>query len=188
MYSLKMCRVIDAGNRAIGLAASWLVLLAVLISSGNALSRYWLDTSSNAWLELQWYLFSAIALLPAGYALLSNQHVRIDVLYVRLSPRVRSWIDVWGGVLFLLPVCLTIGILSWPMFVESFVRHEMSGDAGGLLRWPVKLLIPLGFLLLVLQGISEILKHIAFLRGVGPDPAAQPATGEESPYAAPHTL
>ena len=177
-YLLPLCRAVDAANEAIGRAVSWLVLLAVVIGSGNAVVRYLLDTSSNAWLELQWYLFSAIVMLCAGYALLRDEHIRIDVISARLPSRLRSWIDILGGIFFLLPVCLVIGLLSWPAFVESYVRHEMSGDAGGLIRWPVKLLIPIGFLLLALQGVSEIVKRIAFMTGVGSHPAERPSGPE----------
>jgi TRAP-type mannitol/chloroaromatic compound transport system permease small subunit len=174
LYCLRFCRVVDAVNESIGRAVSWLVLLAVIIGSGNAVVRYLLDTSSNAWLELQWYLFAAIVMLCAGYTLLRDEHIRIDIISARLPGRLRSWIDILGGI-FLLPACLVIGILSWPAFVESYVRHEMSADAGGLIRWPMKLLIPIGFLLLALQGVSEIIKRIAFLRGVGSNPAARPS-------------
>jgi TRAP-type mannitol/chloroaromatic compound transport system permease small subunit len=173
-FLLKICRLIDTASDRIGRAARWLVLVAVLVSSGNAVVRYLLDTSSNAWLEVQWYLFSGIVLLCAGYALLRNEHVRIDIFFGRMPGRARSMIDILGGVFFLLPICLVIGILSWPMFIESYVRHEISGDAGGLLRWPVKLLIPVGFFLLASQGVSEIVKRIAFLAGLMPDPAERP--------------
>ena len=115
---LKICRLIDIANDRIGRTAYWLVLVAVIISSGNAAVRYLLNTSSNAWLEVQWYLFSAIVLLCAGYVLLCNEHVRIDIFFGRLSTRQRSWVDILGGVFFLLPICLVIGILSWPMFIE----------------------------------------------------------------------
>ena len=138
---------------------------AVLVSAGNAVARYALNTSSNAWLEIQWYLFSAVFLLCAGYTLLKNAHVRIDVLSGRLTPRARAWIDIAGGVFFLLPMAIIVLYLSWPMFLQSYVTHEMSSDAGGLARWYVKALIPAGFALLVLQGFSEVVKRIAFLRG-----------------------
>ena len=158
-------RLIDALNERVGRAVAWLVLAAVLVSSANAIARYALNLSSNAWLEIQWYLFSAIFLLAAGYALLHNAHVRIDVVSGRLSARARAWIDILGAIFFLMPMALIILYLSWPMFMQSYLGHEMSSDAGGLLRWPVKILIPAGFALLVLQGLSEIVKRIAFLRG-----------------------
>ncbi len=167
---LRVSRVIDALNERVGHLVYWAVLAAALVSAGNATVRYVFDTSSNAWLELQWYLFSAVFLLCAGYTLQHNQHVRIDVVNSHLPPRVRAWIDLIGGLFFLLPMASVIMVLSWPMFVDSYMRHEMSSDAGGLLRWPVKLLIPVGFLLLALQGVSEIIKRAAFLAGRIPDP------------------
>lgn len=165
---LTLARAIDALNLCVGRTVSWLVLVAVLVSAGNALARYGFDLSSNAWLEIQWYLFSAIFLLGAGWTLLRNAHVRIDVLSSRASERTRAWIDILGGVLFLLPMAILILYFSWPMFVQSYVGHEISSDAGGLVRWPVKLLIPAGFALLALQGVSELIKRIAFLRGIDP--------------------
>jgi TRAP-type mannitol/chloroaromatic compound transport system permease small subunit len=168
---LRLSRAIDWLNERVGHLVYWLVLAAVLVSAGNALVRYVFDTSSNAWLELQWYLFSTVFLLAAGYTFLHNEHVRIDVIYGHLPPKVRATIDLLGGLLFLLPMAIIIMVLSWPMVEDSYLRHEYSGDAGGLLRWPVKILIPIGFLLLVLQGVSEIIKRIGFLAGQIPDPA-----------------
>ena len=167
---LRLSRLIDALNERVGQTVYWLILVAVLVSAGNATVRYLFDMSSNGWLELQWYLFSAVFLLAAGYTLEHNEHVRIDLIFGRLRPRQRAWIDLVGGIFFLLPMAVIILALSWPVFVESYFRHEVSADAGGLLRWPAKLLIPAGFLLLSLQGISEILKRVAFLRGLIPDP------------------
>ena len=167
---LRLSRAIDALNERVGKLVYWLVLVAVLVSAGNALMRYTFDVSSNAWLELQWYLFSAVFLLAAGYTLLHNEHVRIDVIISRFSPQTRAWVDLLGSLFFLLPMAVVILVLSWPMFVESFVRHEYSSDAGGLLRWPAKLLVPAGFLLLLLQALSEIIKRVAFLLGRIPDP------------------
>ena len=152
----------------LGRIAIWGVLIAVLVSAANATVRYALNASSNAWLEIQWYLFSAIFLLCAGYTLLHNEHVRIDVISSRLSGRTRAWIDVIGTVFFLLPMVVIIGWLAWPFFLDSLVRGETSPNAGGLVRWPVKLLIPVGFLLLGLQGGSELIKQIAYLRGPHP--------------------
>ncbi|HCU53545.1 MAG TPA: C4-dicarboxylate ABC transporter [Gammaproteobacteria bacterium] len=163
---LAISRIIDAVNERVGRATLWLVLVATLISAGNALMRYTLNLSSNAWLEVQWYLFAALFLLAAGYTLKHNGHVRIDVLYGHLSARAQAWIDLVGGLLFLLPFSLLMVWLSWPGFTESLLRGEVSPDAGGLLRWPVRLMIPLGFALLGLQGVSEIIKRIAVLRGV----------------------
>jgi len=167
---LRISRLIDSLNEHIGQGTYWLVLVAVLVSAGNATSRYALNLSSNAWLEIQWYLFSAIFLLGAAYTLRHNEHVRIDVITGRLSPRTRAWIDVFGTLFFLLPIVLYIFWLSWPMVEDSYLRHEMSTDAGGLVRWPVKILIPIGFFLLALQGFSELIKRIAFLKGLIPDP------------------
>jgi TRAP-type mannitol/chloroaromatic compound transport system permease small subunit len=164
-FLLSIARAVDNLNRIVGRAAAWLVLAAVLVSAGNAVARYALDMSSNAWLEIQWYLFSAVFLLCAGYALLRNAHVRIDVLSGRWTPRTRAWIDIAGGVFFLLPMALIVLYLSWPMFVQSYATNEMSSDAGGLARWYVKALIPAGFALLVLQGFSELVKRIAFVTG-----------------------
>jgi TRAP-type mannitol/chloroaromatic compound transport system permease small subunit len=167
---LRLSRAIDALNERVGHLVYWLILAAALVSAGNASVRYAFDTSSNAWLELQWYLYSAVFLLCAGYTLLHNEHVRIDVIIGHLPPKSRAWIDLLGGVLFLLPMAVVTMFLSWPVVVESYVRHEFSADAGGLLRWPVKLLIPVGFLLLALQGVSEIIKRALFLAGHIPDP------------------
>jgi len=167
---LAVSRLVDRVNAGIGRAVSWLILAAVLVSSINATIRYILDTSSNAWLELQWYLFAAVFLLGAGYTLLRNEHVRIDILNSRLGQRGRAWIDILGGLFFLMPMALLIMYLSWSGFIQSFRLNEMSSDAGGLLRWPARLLIPVGFFLLSAQGISEIIKRIAFLAGAGPDP------------------
>lgn len=173
---LAFSRAVDAVNGVVGRAAGWLVLVAVLVSAGNATVRYLFDTSSNAWLELQWYLFSAVFLLCAGYTLLRNEHIRIDVVAGRLSRRAQAWVEVFGILFFLLPFVALVGWLSVPFVLESIRIHEVSGNAGGLLRWPVKLLLPLGFLLLGLQGLSELVKRAAFLAGAAPDPAA-PAPG-----------
>ncbi len=165
---LALSRAIDGLNERVGRAVMWLVLVAVLVSSGNALFRYGLNMSSNAWLEIQWYLFAAIFLLGAGYTLKHNGHVRIDILYGRFSPRTRALIDLAGGLLFLLPTAAIIAWLAWTGFAESYSIGEMSADAGGLPRWPIRLLIPVGFALLALQGISESIKRLAFLAGKGP--------------------
>ena len=164
---LSLSRAIDALNERIGQGVKWLVLLAVLVSAGNAICRYGLDMSSNAWLELQWYLFSLIFLFGAGYTLKHNGHVRIDVLHGHFSPRTKAWIDLFGSLFFLLPIAALIAWLSWPLFMNSFSIGEMSSDAGGLLRWPIKLAIPIGFTLLALQALSEAIKRAAFLRGEG---------------------
>lgn len=162
---LAFSRVVDAFNERVGYIANWLVLLSCLISAGNAFSRYAFSISSNAWLEIQWYMFGAMILLGASYTLKKNEHVRVDIVYGHLSTRTQIWIDIIGGVLFLLPATIIIGWLAWPMFHNSFVQNEISSNAGGLLRWPIKLMIPLGFWLLTLQGLSEIIKRIAMLTG-----------------------
>jgi len=176
---LRLARLIDALNTAVGRTAMWLIVAATLISAGNALMRYSLDLSSNAWLELQWYLFAAVFLLCAPYTLLKNEMVRIDVVAGRLSRRTQVWIDVAGSLFFLLPMALLLMTLSWPGFVQSFVRDAVSANAGGLVVWPARLLIPVGFALLALQGLSELIKRLAFLVGVGPDPGAH--TPEKTP-------
>lgn len=168
---LALSRLIDGLNERIGRLVYWLVLLAVVISAGNASVRYLFHNSSNGWLEVQWYLFSAVFLLAAGYTLLRNEHIRIDVVVGRYSERALTWIDIFGTVVFLLPMSLVIMYLSWPMFMDSWTRNEMSSDAGGLIRWPVKLLVPVGFALLSLQGLSELIKRVAFLMGLIPNPA-----------------
>jgi TRAP-type mannitol/chloroaromatic compound transport system permease small subunit len=167
---LRLSGLIDALTERVGKAASWLILAATLISAGNAAVRYTLHTSSNAWLEVQWYLFAAVFLLGAGYALKHNQHVRIDVLSGRLSPRARAWLEILGTLLFLMPMALLILWLSWPVFVMSWTSGEVSANANGLRLWPARLLVPAGFALLVLQGVAELIKRIAFLRGLIPDP------------------
>jgi TRAP-type mannitol/chloroaromatic compound transport system permease small subunit len=162
---LQVSRAIDALNERVGRLAEWCVLLAVVISAGNALMRYGFSFSSNAWLEIQWYLFGAMFMLGAPHALKRNEHVRVDVVYGNLPPRLRLWVDLLGGVLFLMPAVLIIGWMSWPLFYESWRSGEVSGNAGGLIRWPIKLLMPLGFGLMALQGLSEIIKRIAALSG-----------------------
>src|ERR1039457_4441750 len=170
---LRISGLIDALNEHVGRLSYWLILVMVLVSAGNASVRYAFDRSSNAWLEIQGYLFSAVFLLCAGYTLLHNEHVRIDVIAGRLSKRAQAWIDIFGCVFFLLPMALVIMWLAWPVFMDAYTHHEISGDAGGLVRWPVKLLMPVGFFLLALQGRSELIKRIAFLLGLIPDPVEQ---------------
>jgi TRAP-type mannitol/chloroaromatic compound transport system permease small subunit len=167
---LKFSALIDAVNERVGKASTWLILLVVLVSAGNAVMRYAIDWSSNGLLEIQWYLFSAVFLLGCGYVLLKNEHIRIDVIVSRLSPRSQNWIDVFGLVVFLLPMALIILYLSWPVFMNAWTTDEMSPNPGGLIRWPVRLLMPVGFLLLTLQGFSELIKRIAFLAGAAPNP------------------
>ena len=167
---LRISALIDAINERVGRSVYWMVLVAVLVSAVNAIIRKLFNVSSNAWLELQWYLFSAIFLLCAGYTLLRNGHVRIDVLAGRLSPKAQAWIDIFGTLFFLLPMTLMLTWLSWPYFLHSFQDNEISGSAGGLIFWPARLLMPVGFGLLALQGFSEMVKRIAFVTGKGPDP------------------
>jgi TRAP-type mannitol/chloroaromatic compound transport system permease small subunit len=168
---LGLSRAIDALNEQVGKLTYWLILAAVLISTGNAIVRYTFNRSSNSWLEIQWYLFSFVFLFCAGYTLLHNQHVRIDVISANLSARGRAWIDVLGTILFLLPMAIAIMWLSWPVFLDAYRSDEVSTNAGGLLVWPGRLMLPIGFFLLILQGLSELIKRIAFLRGMIPDPA-----------------
>lgn len=158
-------RLIDQLNERIGRIVMWGVLVATLVASGNALAKHFLGQGSNAWLEAQWYLFGALFLLGAGYTLKHNGHVRIDIFHQRLSAKGQAWIDLLGGLLFLLPFAGLLAWLSWPLLAESWRIREMSPDDGGLLRWPVKLLLPLGFALLFLQGVSEIIKCIGVIRG-----------------------
>lgn len=168
---LSFSRGVDWINDQVGKLIYWLVLIAVLVSAGNATIRYSLNTSSNAWLELQWYLFSGIFLLGAGYTLLHNQHVRIDVISSRLSKRAQTWIDILGTLFFLFPMAIAIMYMSWPVFMNAITSGETSSNAGGLIVWPARLLVPVGFLLLVLQGTSEMIKRFAFLQGLIPDPS-----------------
>jgi TRAP-type mannitol/chloroaromatic compound transport system permease small subunit len=167
---LALSRAIDTLNERIGHAVYWLVLAAVVISSGNAVVRKAFDMSSNAYLEVQWYLFSAIFLLCSGYTLLKNEHIRIDVIVGRFSRRTLAWIDVLGTILFLFPMVALILYESWPWFVRAWNSGEVSPSAGGLILWPAKILVPVGFALLGLQGLSELIKRIGFLRGLIPDP------------------
>ncbi len=167
---LKLSSLIDSINQGIGKAATWLVLLVVVISAGNAVMRYSVNWSSNALLEIQWYLFSAIFLFCSAYVLLKNEHIRIDVVTGRFSARTQNWIDVFGILVFLLPMALLTLYLSWPVFMNAWTTGEGSPNPGGLVRWPVRLLMPIGFLLLTLQGFSELIKRIAFLTGKGPNP------------------
>lgn len=167
---LALSRAIDGLNEQVGKFTYWLILAAVLISTGNAVVRYSFNMSSNAWLEIQWYLFSFVFLFCAGYTLLHNQHVRIDIVSGFLSAKGRAWIDILGALFFLLPMAVAIMWLSWPVFLDAYRSGEVSTNAGGLLVWPGRLMVPVGFLLLVLQGLSELIKRIAFLRGIIPDP------------------
>lgn len=169
---LRFSAFVDRLNTVIGKAVSWLILAAVLVSAANAATRKLFSLSSNAWLELQWYLFSAVFLLAAGYTLLRGEHVRVDILYTRLPRRAQLWIDLLGTLFFLLPFCAITIMLSWPVVVAKFTSGESSGNAGGLILWPVWALIPAGFLLLSLQGLSQLVKTVAILAGRLPDVVA----------------
>ena len=167
---LRFSQGVDWLNRMIGKLAMGMILAATLISAGNAVVRKVLGTSSNAWLEIQWYLFAAVFMLGGGYAFLRNAHVRIDFISAKFGARVRNWVDVVGIVVFLFPLCWLMAYEGWPLFERAWVSGEMSSNAGGLVRWPVYLLIPLGFAILFLQGVSELIKRLAFLQGHAPDP------------------
>ena len=169
-FLLAISRAIDRLNELVGKTVFWLILAAVIVSAADAVLRYSLNMASNSWLELQWYFFGAIFLLCSGYTLLRNEHIRIDVVSSRLSPKTRNWIEIVGGLFFLLPMSIGIAVLSWPIFINAFESGEVSSNAGGLVRWPARLLIPVGFMLLSLQGISELIKRIAVMRGLIPDP------------------
>jgi TRAP-type mannitol/chloroaromatic compound transport system permease small subunit len=162
---LALSRAIDAVNQRLSYVADWLVLLSCLISAGNAFSRYAFSVSSNAWLEIQWYMFGALVMLGASYTLKRNEHVRVDIVYANLSTRRQIVVDIVGGLLFLLPATLILTYLSWPVFHNSWAEGEISSNAGGLVRWPIKIFLPLGFALLSLQGISELIKRFAMLSG-----------------------
>lgn len=167
---LKVSSAIDAVTAFIGRSVSWLILVAVLVSAGNAIIRKAFDTSSNAWLELQWYLYGAVFLLAAAYTLQRNEHVRIDIVTSNFSKRTRDWIDLLGHIFFLLPFCLLMLYLSWPFFINSFNNGEISLNAGGLTIWPAKLMILCCFVLLTAQAFSEIIKRWAVIKGVIADP------------------
>jgi TRAP-type mannitol/chloroaromatic compound transport system permease small subunit len=163
---LRFSRAVDAFNGTFGVVANWLVLLACLVSAGNAFTRYLYSANSNSWLEIQWYMFAAMVLLGAPYTLKMNEHVRVDLVYGMISERARLWIDIICGFLFLLPFCLIMIYFTWPWFVESWRIGETSSNAGGLIRWPVKLMLPIGIALMALQGLSEIIKRIAALEHI----------------------
>ena len=169
-FLLRISRLIDAISERVGRLTTWLVLFMAVISAANATVRYSVNWSSNSLLEIQWYLFSAVFLLCSGYTLLKNEHVRIDVISGHLSAKARTWIDIVGFVAFFFPMIYLFLHTGWPFFMVAFNGGEMSANAGGLIRWPVKLLLPVGFFLLGLQGISELIKRIAFLMGLIPDP------------------
>lgn len=189
---LKFSQYVDALSRLIGKVVIWFILATTVISAVNAIARKAFSIGSNAFLEIQWYLFAAVFMLGAGYAFLQNAHVRIDVLANKLSQRTRNYVDVVGIIVFLLPLCYFMISFSWPVVEGAYVSGEVSSNAGGLIRWPVYALVPAGFALLALQALSELIKRIAFLTGRGPDCLAhdahndaedhvQAATGDASP-------
>src|SRR3569832_1491362 len=167
---LAFSRAVDWLNALVGRYVLWLILASTLISAINAIIRKAFNTSSNAYLEVQWYLFAAAFLLAAGYTLFNGEHVKIDVIYHRLSKRTQMWIDVFGFVFFLTPMCVAVLVFGIPFFLKGFYSGEMSSNAGGLIRWPVFLMMPLGFALLLLQGWSELIKRLAYLGGHIEDP------------------
>jgi TRAP-type mannitol/chloroaromatic compound transport system permease small subunit len=162
---LAVSTAIDRLNEKIGNICNLLVLFACLLSAGNAMIRYAFDYSSNGWLEAQWYMFAILVMFGASYTFKKNEHVRVEIFYLFLSERGQLWLDMIGTLFFLIPSCLLLAYLSWPFFMQSYSVGEMSGNAGGLVRWPIKFVIPSGFVLLALQGVSEVIKRIAALKG-----------------------
>jgi TRAP-type mannitol/chloroaromatic compound transport system permease small subunit len=163
---LAVSSFIDWINEKVGFVTNFLVLLACVVSAGNAMTRYAFNLSSNAWLEVQWYMFAVIVMFGAAYTLKRNEHVRVEIFYVMLSERAKLWLDLVFTILFLVPICLLLAYLSWPFFKMAYDVGEMSGNAGGLVRWPIKFVLPAGFVMLALQGLSEIIKRIAALAGL----------------------
>ena len=180
-FLLAIAGLIDRLNERVGRTVLWLTLVVVIVSAGNAVVRKVFHTSSNAWLELQWYLFGAIFLLASGYTYLRNEHVRVDVLSSRFPAKVQVWIEIIGIVFFIFPAAGLIFWLSLPYFYDSWRLQELSSNTGGLIRWPAKLLIPVGFALLILSGVSKLIKCVAYLAGHGPNPLvpAQTKSAEE---------
>jgi TRAP-type mannitol/chloroaromatic compound transport system permease small subunit len=162
---LIISRGIDWLNAKIGAVCNFLVLLAVLVSAGNAMSRYAFSLSNNSWLEVQWYMFAVMVMFGASYTLRRNEHVRVEILYLLMSERAQLWLDLIGTLVFLIPICLLLAALSWPFFIESYRVGEWSQNAGGLIRWPIKFVLPAGFTLIALQGVSEVIKRAAALAG-----------------------
>jgi len=175
---LSISKLIDRCSTMLGSLMKWLILASVVISCVNAIARKIFDVGSNAFLEIQWYLFATSFLLAAGYTLLNNEHVRIDVISGRFSKRGQMWIDVMGFTLFLIPVCVAIIGLSMPVFLMAYQSGEVSANAGGLILWPIYMMLPLGFALLLLQAVSELIKRVAFLKGLIADPTLK--VGEKS--------
>jgi TRAP-type mannitol/chloroaromatic compound transport system permease small subunit len=184
-FLLKLSGRIDAFSERVGRVIMWLILATVLLSAGNAIARKAFHMGSNAFTDMQWYLFSGVFLLGAGYAFMKNVHVRIDFVSGRLTARGRSWIDIVGILVFLAPFCWIMIQMSWPLFVKAWQSGEMSQNAGGLIRWPVYLVLPVGMALLLMQSASELIKRFAFLRGLIPDPLVYGHAGNDSPAATP---
>src|ERR1700761_3259704 len=162
---LALSQAIDQLNEKIGYVCNLLVLLACLVSAGNAMIRYAFSYSSNGWLEAQWYMFTILVMFGASYTFKRNEHVRVEILYLMLSERGQLWLDLIGTLCFLIPACLLLSYLSWPFFYQAYAVGEISSNAGGLVRWPIKFVIPSGFVMLALQGVSEVIKRIAALKG-----------------------
>src|SRR5690242_9166636 len=162
---LGLSNAIDLLNEKLGNICNFLILAACVVSAGNAMIRYAFGYSSNAWLELQWYMFAIVVMFGASYTFKRNEHVRVEILYLMLSERGQLWLDMIGTLFFLIPACLLLAYLSWPFFHQAYVVGEISSNAGGLVRWPIKFVIPAGFVLLALQGVSEVIKRIAALQG-----------------------
>jgi TRAP-type mannitol/chloroaromatic compound transport system permease small subunit len=162
---LALSAAIDLLNEKIGYVCNFLVLAACIVSAGNAMIRYAFGYSSNGWLELQWYMFAILVMFGAAYTFKRNEHVRVEIFYLFLSERGQLWLDLIGTLFFLIPSCLLLAYLSWPFFYQAYAVSEVSSNAGGLIRWPIKFVIPAGFVMLALQGVSEVIKRIAALRG-----------------------
>ncbi len=162
---LGLSTAIDLLNEKIGYICNFLVLAACIVSAANAMIRYAFGYSSNGWLELQWYMFAILVMFGASYTFKRNEHVRVEILYLMLSERGQIWLDLIGTLFFLIPACLLLSYLSWPFFLQSYAVGEVSGNAGGLIRWPIKLVVPVGLVMLAIQGISEVIKRIAALQG-----------------------
>jgi TRAP-type mannitol/chloroaromatic compound transport system permease small subunit len=163
---LAISRAIDQLNEKIGYICNFLVLAACLVSAGNAMIRYAFSYSSNSWLELQWYMFAILVMFGASYTFKRNEHVRVEIFYLFLSERGQLWLDLIGTLCFLIPACLLLSYLSWPFFYQAYAVSEISSNAGGLVRWPIKFVIPAGFVMLALQGVSEVIKRIAALQNL----------------------
>jgi TRAP-type mannitol/chloroaromatic compound transport system permease small subunit len=163
---LALSNVIDWLNQKLGNVCNFLVLAACVVSAGNAMIRYAFGYSSNSWLEMQWYMFAIFVMFGASYTFKRNEHVRVEILYLMLSERGQLWLDLIGTLCFLIPSCLLLSYLSWPFFYQSYAVGEISSNAGGLIRWPIKIVVPVGFVLLALQGVSEVIKRIAALQNL----------------------